>query len=87
MVDCINVKIDEGIPAREVYSNQFLQKTQLKLKMNRSKNQKIKTLNQMKTQTLRQTQTSSQLQIPPPESFKESSCKSDNWRKRQRCTN
>jgi hypothetical protein len=47
----------------------------------------MKTLNQMKTQTLRQTQINSQLQIPPPESFKESSCKSDNWRKRQRGTN
>jgi hypothetical protein len=23
MVDCIDVKIDEGIPAREVYSNEF----------------------------------------------------------------
>jgi hypothetical protein len=48
----------------------LLHKTQLKLKMNRSKNQKTKTLNQMKTQTLRQTQINSQLRIPPPESFK-----------------
>ena len=23
VVDCIDVKIDEGIPAREVYSNEF----------------------------------------------------------------
>jgi hypothetical protein len=38
--------------------------------MNRSENQKIKNLNQMKTQTLRQTQINRQLQIPPPESFK-----------------
>jgi hypothetical protein len=48
----------------------LLQKTQLNLKMNMSKNQKMKTLNQMKTQTLRLSQISSQLQIPPPESFK-----------------
>jgi hypothetical protein len=39
--------------------------------MNSSKNQKMNTLNQMKTQTLSQTQINSQLQIPPPESFKE----------------
>jgi hypothetical protein len=71
MVDCIDVKIDEGIPAREVYSNESSTKDTVKAKVfYRSKNKKMKTLNQMKTRTLRQTQISSQLQIPPPESFK-----------------
>jgi hypothetical protein len=69
MVDCIDVKVDEGIPAREVYKMSLLQRTQLKLKMNRSKNQKTKTLKQMKTQILRQTQINRQLQTPPLESL------------------
>jgi hypothetical protein len=69
MVDCIDVKVDEGIPAREVYKMSLLQRTQLKLKMNRSKNQKTKTLKQMKTHILRQTQINRQLQTPPPESL------------------
>jgi hypothetical protein len=48
----------------------LIQRTQLKLKMNSSKNQKMKTLNQMKTQILRQTQINRQPQIPPLESLK-----------------
>jgi hypothetical protein len=48
----------------------LLQRTQLKMKMNRFKNQKMNIQNQMNTQILRQTQINRQLQIPPPESLK-----------------
>jgi hypothetical protein len=70
MVDCIDVKVDEGILEERCTIMSLLQRTQLKMKMNRSKNHKINILNQMKTQILRQTQISRQPQIPPPESLK-----------------
>jgi hypothetical protein len=70
MVDCIDVKINEGIPAREVYSNEFFTEDTAKDEYEQVQESENEDLNQMKTQTLRQTQISSQLQIPPPESFK-----------------
>jgi hypothetical protein len=49
MVDCIDVKIMKESQQERCTIMSLLQKTQLKMKMNRSKNQKTKTLNQMKT--------------------------------------
>ena len=48
LVDCINVKVDEEIPVRNIRSDEQEQKIQLKMKMNRSKDQKEKSLDQMK---------------------------------------
>jgi hypothetical protein len=70
MVDCIDLKVDEGIPTREMYSNESSIEDTTKVEKEQVQNKKMKTLNQMKIQTLRQTQISSQLQISPPESFK-----------------
>jgi hypothetical protein len=64
MVDCIDVKFDEGIPAREVYKNES------SIEDTAEAEDEHVTLNQMKTHILRQTQINRQLQTPPPESLK-----------------
>ena len=70
MVDCIDVKVDEGILAREVYNNESSTEDTTKAEDEQVQEQKTKTLNRMKTQILRHTQINRQLQIPPPESLK-----------------
>jgi hypothetical protein len=70
MVDCIHVKVDEGIPAREMYNNESSTKDTAKDEDEQVQESENKTLNQMKTQILRQSQISRLLQIPPPELLK-----------------
>jgi hypothetical protein len=53
MVDCIDVKVDEGIPAREVYSNESSTEDAAKVKDEQVQESKKNTLNRMKTQTFR----------------------------------
>jgi hypothetical protein len=72
MVDCIDVKIDEGTPTREVYSNESSTEDIAKAEdeqVQESENEDSESDEDSYTQT------------------DSSSCKSDNWRKRQRCTN
>jgi hypothetical protein len=86
MVDCIDVKIDEGIPAREVYGNETSTEDTTKAEdeqVQESENEDSESDEDSNSDRLKSVNYKFLLQ----NHSKESSCKSDNWRKRQRGTN
>ena len=87
MVDCIDVKVDEGIPTKEVYNNESATEDTAEAEdeqVQELENEDSEPDEDSDTDRLKSTVN---FKFLLQNHSKESSCKSDNWRKRQRCTN
>jgi hypothetical protein len=66
LVDCIDIKVDEGVPVREVRNIESTTKDIVEVEYEQVQELEKKTLSQIKMQIIRKTQINRQHQILPP---------------------